>query len=186
MVRVLRIFCSHEVWNEMTKSVPIKCPHCDSEQVIKSGTSAKGTQRYRCKNTACSKTTFLQKYGYKGCMKGVKERIVDMALNGSGVRDTSRVLRISKNTVIDTLKKNKPAWPQWTQTSKPAHRVWNQRFDWSGCAMKPNSTNHGRMSVKNRINVGSGMAWIMPPTPCWPLFSGSVTQKCLHVIYVVL
>ena len=92
----------------MTKSVPMMCPHCGSEEVIKSGTSANGTQRYRCKNTACSKTTFLQKYGYKGCMKRVKEKIVGMAINGSGVRDTSRVLQVSKNTVIDTLKKTNP------------------------------------------------------------------------------
>jgi len=34
----------------------------------------------------------------------VKEQIVDMALNGSGIRDTSRVLGIGKNTVLSTLK----------------------------------------------------------------------------------
>ena len=38
-------------------------------------------------------------------MKDIKEKIVDMALNGSGIRNTSRVLQVSKNTVIDTIKK---------------------------------------------------------------------------------
>jgi hypothetical protein len=31
--------------------------------------------------------------------------MVDMALNGSGIRDTARVLRVSPTTVINTLKK---------------------------------------------------------------------------------
>ncbi len=35
------------------------------------------------------------------------ERIVEMAINGSGVRDTARVLNINKNTDISTLKKRK-------------------------------------------------------------------------------
>ena len=35
----------------------------------------------------------------------VKEQIVDMALNGSGIRDTARVLYISTSTVIKELKK---------------------------------------------------------------------------------
>ena len=36
---------------------------------------------------------------------GVKETIIDMTMNGSGVRDIARVLSISPNTVIDALKK---------------------------------------------------------------------------------
>lgn len=35
----------------------------------------------------------------------VKEQIVDMALNESGIRDTARVLHISTSTVIKELKK---------------------------------------------------------------------------------
>ena len=33
--------------------------------------------------------------------------MVEIAINGSGVRDTARVLHINKNTVIATLKKEK-------------------------------------------------------------------------------
>lgn len=47
----------------------------------------------------------MQTYCYKAYDPGVKGKVVDMALNGSGVRDTARVLEISKNTVIATLKK---------------------------------------------------------------------------------
>ncbi|EMQ2087892.1 IS1 family transposase, partial [Salmonella enterica subsp. enterica] len=37
----------------------------------------------------------------------VKETIVDMALNGSGVRDTVRTLKVGINTVIRTLKNSR-------------------------------------------------------------------------------
>jgi transposase-like protein len=35
----------------------------------------------------------------------MKEQIVDMRLNGSGIRDTARVLKISPTTVMNALKK---------------------------------------------------------------------------------
>ena len=43
-------------------------------------------------------------YRYKAHEPGVTEKIVDMAMNGSGVRDTGRVLGISPTTVITHLK----------------------------------------------------------------------------------
>jgi len=39
----------------------------------------------------------------------VRQQIVDMTLNGSGVRDIVRVLRVSSATVIDVLKKKQRA-----------------------------------------------------------------------------
>ncbi|NJP11035.1 MAG: hypothetical protein HC866_17450 [Leptolyngbyaceae cyanobacterium RU_5_1] len=35
----------------------------------------------------------------------MKQQIADMAVNGSGIRDTARVLKISRTTVTETLKK---------------------------------------------------------------------------------
>ncbi|MDR2203143.1 MAG: hypothetical protein LBE76_02350, partial [Nitrososphaerota archaeon] len=46
-------------------------------------------------------------YKYHACAPGVKFRILEMAINDSGVRDISRVLHISADVVIDTLKKRK-------------------------------------------------------------------------------
>jgi InsA C-terminal domain len=43
---------------------------------------------------------------YKGRSPQIKEQIIEMALNGSGIRDTARVLKISTNTVMNELKKN--------------------------------------------------------------------------------
>ena len=38
---------------------------------------------------------------------GVKEQVVEMAMNGASVRDTGRVLKIAKDTVSGVLKKQK-------------------------------------------------------------------------------
>ncbi|WP_317110947.1 IS1-like element transposase [Chroococcidiopsis sp. SAG 2025] len=42
-----------------------------------------------------------------GRKREVKQKIVDMALNGSGIRDTARVLHVSPATVIRELKKSR-------------------------------------------------------------------------------
>jgi transposase-like protein len=47
-------------------------------------------------------------YRYKACQPKTEERIIKMAINGSGIRDTARVLGIHKNTVMRTLKKSLP------------------------------------------------------------------------------
>ena len=81
------------------------CPTCSGTDVVKYGHTPDGKQRFYCRNTQCSRKTFLQKYIYQGKLPEVKQQIVDMVLNGSGVRDTARVLHISTTTVIETLKK---------------------------------------------------------------------------------
>jgi len=81
------------------------CPYCGHDQVRKHGQNEKGKQRYLCQNPACQRSPFLRDYTHKGCRPGIKEQIIEMALNGSGIRDTARVLQISPSTVIETLKK---------------------------------------------------------------------------------
>ena len=46
----------------------------------------------------------MLEYCYKGCIAEVKKKITDMAINGSGIWDTVRVLNVSKSTVIKVLK----------------------------------------------------------------------------------
>jgi transposase-like protein len=74
---------------------------------VKAGKSVSGVQRYSCQNKECLTKTFMQKYRYKAYEPGIKEQVVEMAINGSGIRDTARVLHINKNTVIATLKKKR-------------------------------------------------------------------------------
>jgi len=85
---------------------PIHCPQCDGVEVIKHGTTPDGKQRYFCQNSQCHRRTFILQYEYRGYLPEVKQQISDMAMNGSGIRDTARVLHISPTTVIEELKKN--------------------------------------------------------------------------------
>ena len=58
-----------------------------------------------CREQRCAGRTFLLDYSYPGQSPAVKEQIVEMALNASGIRDTARVLHVSTNTVMTELKK---------------------------------------------------------------------------------
>src|SRR5919206_265867 len=89
--------------------ITVRCPHCDSEQIVKRGKTHCGTQRYLCQNTACARGSFLLDYRNRGCLPEVKQQIIDMSLNASGVRDTARVLRISTDTVLNALRKKAAA-----------------------------------------------------------------------------
>ncbi|MGU3239249.1 IS1-like element ISPda1 family transposase [Photobacterium damselae subsp. piscicida] len=87
-------------------TIDVKCRFCNqAEQVRKYGTNPRGAQRYRCFD--CNRT-FLLDYAYEACKPGVKEKIVDMAMNSLGVRETGRVLKVGYNTVLRTFKKLTP------------------------------------------------------------------------------
>ena len=42
--------------------IAVRCPHCHSEQIIKRGKTARGTQRYLCQNALCTTGSFLLDY----------------------------------------------------------------------------------------------------------------------------
>src|SRR4030095_15440489 len=50
---------------------------------------------YCCQETVCDGRTFLLDYSYAGHSAEIKQQIVDMAMNASGIRDTARVLHVS-------------------------------------------------------------------------------------------
>lgn len=83
----------------------LHCPNCQGRDIVKHGKSPEGKQRYKCRETACDGRTFILDYAYAGQSRQMKQQIVDMALNGSGIRDTARVLHVSPSTVIRELKK---------------------------------------------------------------------------------
>jgi insertion element IS1 protein InsB len=104
--------------------VAVRCPQCGSDEVIKRGKTDTGGQRYRCCNAVCAQGSFLLEYRYQGYLPRVKRQI--MALNGSGIRDTARVLGISKDTVVSELKKqteiepiNRPFLDRLTDPARP-------------------------------------------------------------------
>ena len=82
----------------------ITCPQCGLSHITKHGTTRQGKQRYRCQS--CGKSfLFLLSYTYRACIPLLRELIVPMTLNSSGIRDTARVLRISTNTVLEVLRR---------------------------------------------------------------------------------
>jgi transposase-like protein len=85
--------------------IPVYCSHCHGDQVIKGGKIKAGKQRYKCHNADCPHDSFQLDLTYKGRLPALKEHSVDMSLNGSGIRDTARVLQISPTTVMNELKK---------------------------------------------------------------------------------
>ena len=105
----------------MKQYTEIRCPKCASEEIGRSGFNEHKEQRYRCKNEECEKKTFILKYRYKAWEPGVREKIIEMAINGSGTRDTGRVLKISKDTVTNVLKKKRVFLLKSIQGSKKKH-----------------------------------------------------------------
>ena len=88
--------------------LPVCCPHCQSDQVVKRGKTAQGKQRYLCRKPKCATKTFILDSSYNGYLPEVKKQIIDMAVNGRGIRDAARVLNISPSTVISEIKKKNP------------------------------------------------------------------------------
>lgn len=84
--------------------ISIKCPQCQNDKVRKNGKTRNGKQQYRCMNTECTKRYFIDEYTNKGYKPEIKLQIIQMTLNGSGIRDISRVLGISQTTVMNELK----------------------------------------------------------------------------------
>jgi transposase-like protein len=56
--------------------IAVRCPHCQSDQIVKRGKTARGTQRYFCQNTRCPKGSFLLDYCHRGCLPEVKQTIM--------------------------------------------------------------------------------------------------------------
>jgi len=57
--------------------ITVRCPHCESEQIVKRGKTHRGTQCYLCQNTACATGSFLLDYCNRGCLPEVKQQIIE-------------------------------------------------------------------------------------------------------------
>ncbi len=86
----------------------LHCPYCQGTDIVRHGTTSEGKQRSRCRACLLGRgRTFLLVYTYAGQSPEVKQHIVDMAMNASGIRDTARVLHVSPTTVLKELKKRR-------------------------------------------------------------------------------
>ena len=87
--------------------IAVTCPYCHRDHITKRGKTETDKQRYRCHNPRCPHQSFLLHPAYKGRLPAIKAQIIAMALHGSGIRDTARVLGISTDTVLNELKKKR-------------------------------------------------------------------------------
>jgi transposase-like protein len=78
---------------------------------VKYGKSTAGKQGYCCRDSNSQRCSFLE-FTDRGYLPQVKQQVSEMAINGSGITDTARVLKISPTTVIETLKKVAPPYSQ--------------------------------------------------------------------------
>ena len=92
------------------------------------GNQNKDCHRYRCRNKECPRSSFILEYTNHGYKPEVKQKISEMAVNGSGIRDTARVLSISTHTVMKELKKRcDPAAVSAAKERAPRKRVKNRK-----------------------------------------------------------
>ncbi|EDU60936.1 insertion element protein [Providencia stuartii ATCC 25827] len=80
-------------------TISVTCRFCGlTDPVKKHGTGNGGHPRCR---------TFQLDYTYNACQPGIKEQVVELAMNNAGIRDTARALHISINAVVRTLKNSR-------------------------------------------------------------------------------
>jgi transposase-like protein len=152
----------------------LHCPYCQGIDIVRHGKSPAGKQRYRCRQCReGSGRTSLLAYTYAGQSPEVKQQIVAMAMNASGIRDTARVLHVSPTTVLKELKKRNLTSPrgirQWCSTSILSRSQWRYgvRMRWR-CVMgsAPSSTRCGATCTAQPIRAGDGMRWITTQGRC--------------------
>jgi insertion element IS1 protein InsB len=124
----------------IVKFIPVSCPKCRSLAIIKNGRTPKAKQRFRCKD--CLRH-FILDYDYSGWRPELRSLIVPMTVNGSGIRDISRVLMMSINTVLKTIRQHAASLGQVRLlcriTDLQVDEMWsfvgkkeNQRWLWYG------------------------------------------------------
>ncbi len=83
--------------------VDVYCRYYHISELVKG--HGKGNGGHRC-YAYCK--VFQLEYTYQACKPGVKEQIINMAMNNGGIRDTARVLQVTTSTVMTTLKNSSP------------------------------------------------------------------------------
>jgi len=81
----------------------INCPECRGNNVSKNGKNAKGEQRYLCKDITCAGKSFKLEYIYNGWKVDIDQKILDIRMDDTGIREIAKELGVSKQKVQATL-----------------------------------------------------------------------------------
>ena len=148
----------------------IGCPKCRSHSIKKNGKTSNKKQRYRC--LRCFRQ-FITNYTYQGCRQDIRSLILPMTMNGSGVRDISRVLSISPQTVSKSLRHQADLLPKQALPERLADleldEMWafvgskaNEQWLWYGFDAKSRrvlgwlSAPHTKQSCKEFLSAFKG------------------------------
>jgi transposase len=88
----------------------MKCPKCEQqEQQYKNGKTKAGSQRYRCYHCGCSYTPEKKVQGYG---KALRQKAIQMYIDGAGLRRIGRQLGIHHQTVANWAKEYAEQLPE--------------------------------------------------------------------------
>ena len=83
-------------------TLPVSCPHCHSEQVVRNGLTADGRQRYLCR--ACGQRS-RQNPRPNGYTNAERELILRAYQERSRRRGLTRTFGVSRTTVTNWIQK---------------------------------------------------------------------------------
>jgi len=87
----------------IAKHIVYKCRNCDSQNIVKNGHNASGSQQYVCKD--CGRHGVLEpKRGYT---EAQKEQILSAYHERSSMRGVQRTFGVSRPTLASWLKKRR-------------------------------------------------------------------------------
>jgi hypothetical protein len=112
----------------------------------------------------------MQQYRYKAYEPGIKKQVIEMAINGSGIRDTARVLHINKNTVIATLKKKEKGIIHINPNFKTSPSGSALEVRLARVCEEAELDEQWSFVGKSQTNAGYGVQLIMQPIRYWLLF----------------
>ena len=150
-------------------------PTVKARQSSRLASKPTGPNAISCQNEQCTRRIFLLQYQDRGRAPEIRRQVVDMAINGSGIRDTARVLRISPTTVIAVLKKSRRASHTSTPRCYPllVHALSASRQD-----APPSSMKCGVSSAPKRLHGGCGMRSIITQGECLPMWWAPGRMRC--------
>ena len=137
----------------IAKLVVYECRNCGSQNLVKNGHNASGSQQYWCKD--CGKRGVLE--AKRGYTEEQKEKILSAYSGRSSMRGIQRTFGVSRPTLVSWLKKTRPV-----QNLKKRSCLPNLKMCW-----KP--TKCGHLSTKNGTNAGFGRLCVVALAKLWRL-----------------
>ena len=108
----------------------MKCPKCEeTEEQYKNGKTKAGSQRYRCYSCGCSYTPEKKVQGYG---KALRQKAIQLYIDGAGLRRTGRQLGIHHQTVANWTKEHAEQLPEVPMPAEVKTAEFDEIFTYIG------------------------------------------------------